>query len=138
MIHGEEMNLAQLEETLPNGFHDAKLTHFELDEDQGTAILQMRLLVSDPVEEASREVIKYKPAEISIKGLSVMEVPPELLQDQWSLLDVQGFIPNEKQWSTFANLDNDARQNSYSFFVHDWNTSIHMVASQAEVHWTAP
>jgi hypothetical protein len=129
------MNLAQIADILPNGFHDAKLIQFELDKGGSTAILQMRILVSDIVRESAGEPIRYKPAELSIMGLSTVDVPTEFSREQWSSLDVEGFIPNEKQWLRFATLDETARQNAYSFFIRDWNTFIHTVASNAEINW---
>ena len=129
------MTLAQLEEILPNGFHDAELLGVDLDERSGLAILRMRLLTSRPPEGLDEELIEYRLAALSLSGLLIFTAPEQLLQSSWSKLDVQGFVPSEQQWPQIASLDEESKHLAYSFFVHDWNASIHTVASQATLSW---
>ncbi len=129
------MKLAELEDTLPNGFHDAKLLKADLDESSQLATLRLELLTSLPVEPPAIEIVEYRPASLRLGQLSVFDAPDQLLRGNWSTLDVQGFVPTEQHWPRFRSLDDRSKQLAYSFYVHDWNNSIHTVAEDAELSW---
>jgi hypothetical protein len=129
------MNLSELAQTLPNGFHDAVISGMDVHEAAETATLYIRLLISLPPEESGVEIVEYKPAEIRLNGGVIVESSRPLLRDFGEEYDTQGCVPDDKQWPRLATLDKDSRHSAYSFFVIDWNAFIHTIASKAELFW---
>ena len=88
----EGMTFDELDGTLPNGFHDAKLLKLTLDYRQRSATLCMKLLVGGH-QSASPE--EYKPATLRILGLCFccieLPSPGEPFVPDGSPVNVSGF-----------------------------------------------
>ena len=135
------MTLEELDETLPNGFHDAEIFSFELDYVEGTATFHLNLLVGWP-DDPESERQAYQEATLLVKGLCFCSIdPPD---------STYPFMPRGKPiLVTGAKAKDDARPFvrdlvaklpagswCYHFFVDDWNTYINIAGRDAAVTWT--
>ena len=126
------MTLQEIEQSLPNGFHDSSIVGVRLDYVQRTAEIDMELWFSGP-DEADQE--KYRPATLFISELLyfVIEPPdspytsaaePSLVDGGSSeLAESQSRLPNPLPAGAFT----------YWFFVNNWNSFIHIAALTADL-----
>lgn len=126
------MTLSQLEDTLPNGLHDAFLMGLILSFDQGTASLKVRLLVSGNGEKA-----RYEDAEIRLGGLAAVVVEgPERVSSIPAPLGICSFETSEKHYPAFSQVPEEIRRLFHSLYVESpWNSFIHIAAASAEIVW---
>lgn len=134
------MTFEELENELPNGFHDAKILAVELDYAAGTARFRLSLLVGWPDDPPSQRD-EYQDAILDVTGLCFCSIdPPD---------PAAPFLPDGK--GVFATGDPAAADtltfldalrsrcpegaSFHRFFVHDWNTFIHIAARDASVTW---
>ena len=134
------MQLEQLVDSLPNGFHDAKLENINLDYVSRRATLQMQLLIGVPDGETQEERETYKPAEVHLSEVLyfVIEAPDSNYKYPTSKeLDIDAGRADEKSAPTPPiPLDQlPAGISAYWFFVSDWNSFIHVAAMGARLHW---
>ena len=129
------MTLEGLENSLPNGLHDAEVGRIAVDYEQRKARLELAVWVGnmdDPPEQ--REA--YKEGRIEISGLLflVMEPPDPKYPFETSDLRMDGCDMSK-------NLDSELLQSlpADSFFrspwVNGWNAFIHVAAKNAEIVW---
>ena len=130
------MTLEELEDTLPNGLHDAEVQRVTVDYGQRSLILELAVWVGkmdDPPER--REA--YKSGRIDITGLifQVMEPPdPKYPFKDSKELTIDGCNMSK-------NLNDELLKslpsNTFfrSFWVNEWNAFIHIAAKNAEITW---
>lgn len=131
------MTLEQLEQLLPNGLHDAKIASFARDLENETLALRVSVLVGlpdDPPELQDR----YRDAVITFSGvrLFVVECP-----DASSAFLAPGgvfFSIARSEPGTFSREIEDrlpSGTNYYSLYVLDWESSIHLAATELAFEW---
>jgi hypothetical protein len=134
------MTLEDLDDKLPNGFHDASIFSFELDYKAGIARFHMSLLVGWP-EDPDPERQAYQDATLVVDGLCFCSIDPPCSTER--------FLPDGKGiWVSGDPAKSDnlpslpdlaARCPSgtwyYRFFVHDWNAFIHIAGRDANLTW---
>ena len=134
------MTLDQLDRSLPNGFHDAKIFSLELDYVAGIAKFHLNLLVGWP-DDPEPECEAYREATLIISGLCFCSIDPPSAK--------YPFLPDgEPIRMAGAKAKNDAPPFTpdlvaqfpagswcYHFFVDDWNASINIAARDAAVIW---
>lgn len=130
--HLESMTIEEINQSLPNGFHDSGITGVRIDYIQRTAEIDMELWFSGPDDEDPE---KYRPATLFISDLIyfVIEPPghpntshgePSLVDGGSSELDqAVGQLPKSLPAGAFT----------YWFFVSSWNSFIHIAALHAEI-----
>jgi hypothetical protein len=132
------MTFRQIEETLPNGFHDAKIEHISLDYPAGALLMNMSILTGTPGESDQDE---YGPAELKISGLYFCSMePPD---------PTYPFNPNGKPLRVSGDscgrgsleISNLVRRlppgaSCYRFFVEQWNSFIYIAASDVQIAWS--
>ena len=135
------MDLQELEDSLPNGFHDSKLEGFTVDYVSRTAVLKMRLLVGTPDGATEEEREDYKPAELHLSDVVyfVIDAPdPNYKYAESKGLWVNAGRAGEGKGPaprvSYELLPK--RAFAYWFFVHDWNSFIHVAALGASLQWT--
>lgn len=135
-----EMQLEQLANSLPNGFHDAELEGVSIDYVSREATLRMQLLVGDPdaQSEAAREA--YRGAELQLSGLLylVIEAPDSKYKyAERRALRIDAGRADEKSAPKppIPLADLPAGVSAYWFFVDDWNSLIHVAAMDARLRW---
>jgi hypothetical protein len=129
------MTIDELEETLPNGFHDADLRNVHIDYEARIATLGMTVDFSDhdkKIATPAREV------DLIISGLQFLSIdlpdPRYPYEDRAS--SIGGFWHNEKvdalrKQELVAALPEGAFYNIT--FVDDWNSFIHVAGKHAEL-----
>lgn len=135
-----DKSLRQIEDQLPNGFHDAVLQSISLDLLSNTASLRMQLLVgeTDATSEEAREA--YRTATLTLEGLVyfVIDSPDSLGRP----LSAEGVRIDGGDATDRTNPRAPAPRTSlppgtfaHWFFVHEWNSFIHIAARQASLQW---
>ena len=134
------MTLDELNQNLPNGFHDAKLFSIQLDYVAGTAVLHLSLHVGRP-EDPESERERYQEATLNLNGLCFCSIEPPDPRYH--------FLPNGKPTPASGDpakadhlpslpaLSEQLPQDAwcYRFFLDNWNAFIHVAARNAEIRW---
>jgi hypothetical protein len=134
------MTLDELDQKLPNGFHDAQIFSIEIDYAAGAAKFSLGLLVGWP-EDPEPERERYQKAELFLTGQCFCSIDPPF--------PTYSFIPDGRP----IYVSGDPAQPDhlpalrelsakfppgtwcYRFFVHDWNGFIQIAARDARVTW---
>lgn len=126
------MTLEEIEQSLPNGFHDSTIAGVRLDYVQRTAEIDMELWMSGSDDE---DIETYRPATLSITELIyfVIEPPgvPNISHAEPSLVDGGSSELERPAYRLPKPLPADAF--TYWFFVNNWNAFIHVAALNAEI-----
>jgi hypothetical protein len=132
------MKFQDLEDSLPNGFHDAKLKNVSIDYVERLLTMQMELLVGTP-EAADRE--EYRTATLTATGLYFCVIePPDVkypLITKHSPIGISG----DDGWPDMltdlaAGLAGTNPDFTYHrFFSDDWNSFIYVAADNVEMSW---
>jgi hypothetical protein len=130
------MTLEGLENTLPNGLHDAEVQRIVLNYERRTATLDVAVWVGDMDDPPERREA-YKNGRVEISGLLflVMEPPDPKYPFNRSCLTVDGCDARENLGSEFLRTlpaDSFVR----SLWVDEWNAFIHIAAENVELVWT--
>jgi hypothetical protein len=134
------MTLEELDHTLPNGFHDAKIFSFQIDSVRGIATFHLNLLVGWPDDpEPGRGA--YQKATLVVRGLCLFSIdPPDFkypfLPGGKPIL-VTGSSPKPGAAPFVPELLAKFPTGtwSYLFYVDDWNSCINIAAHDATVTW---
>jgi|SRR5271154_2495558 hypothetical protein len=134
------MTLDELDQALPNGFHDAEIFSYELDFVGAIAKFHLNLLVGWPDDpEAERQ--KHQEATMVVSGLCFLSIDPPASTYPFVLdgkpICVSG---DSAQTDTLPSLPDLAAQFPggtwcYRFFVHNWNAFMYIAARDAQVTW---
>jgi hypothetical protein len=136
------VQLVEIENSLPNGFHDAFLESVDADYISGRVLIKLRLCIGDPDASTEKAREAYKSANLELLDLVylVIEAPdPSSKHAEIKGLWIDGgeakpesdppmpvpveFLPR----GAFA----------YWFFVRNWNSFIHVAAMDARFHWSS-
>ena len=131
-----EMTLTELEDTLPNGFHDSVLNGIDIRLAEGQVVLRMDIDFSQPDGEDG----VFREAEIVLEGMQTIALdgPSRHLPPRATGLDIDCFTPTAKQYPGLAELPEEVRKNVHSLYLGgDWNSYIHLAAKSARVVWTS-
>lgn len=134
------MTLEELDQTLPNGFHDMEIRSIELDYTAGIAKLSVRLLIGWP-EDPEPQCQEYQDAVLTMSGMCFCSIdPPDpkypFLPDGGLLLST-GDPAKPDHLPSLVELSSSFPEGvwCYRFFVDDWNAFIHVAARDAQVTW---
>ena len=128
------MTLEEMEETLPNRFHDSEIRAILVDCAQRTATLERSVVGDLDAPPEKREV--YKEATLVVSGvlLSVLEPP----QPDYPFSEARGLRVNSCDASRSLDRALVAKlptNSSGAFFVNQWNAFIHIAGRNAEIAW---
>jgi hypothetical protein len=131
------MTLADIEELLPNGFHDAEIEKFIWDYRTNSASFTMELWVAEDGDQ-SPEV--YRKGRLDLKEIVfIMIDTPDIKPYKASLgtLRIDGLATTESILPNLAALTETVTPyvNAYSFYVDNWNSYIHIAAKESELIW---
>jgi hypothetical protein len=129
------MTLEELENTLPNGLHDAEIQRMAVDYEKRKVTLELAVWVGNMDDPPERREA-YKSGRIDISGLLflVMEPPDAKYPFKTCDLTVDGCDMSK-------NLDSELLRSlpADSFFrslwVNEWNAFIHIAATSADLTW---
>jgi hypothetical protein len=134
------MTLEELDEQLPNGLHDAKLRSITHDYERGTLTLCVEVLTGLP-ENPPTTRSAYRDAVISFIDVFICHIEQP---ENERIVGVRGSVWF-RYWRTEAGIllpkisdhfPTDAL--SYTLFILDWESSIHIVASDVSFSWAEP
>jgi hypothetical protein len=135
------VTLQELEDNLPNGFHDAKIFSFELNYVEGIAKFHMNLLTGWP-DDPEPERQAYQEAFLVVSGLCFCSIDPPssmypFLPDGKPIL-VSGDPAKSDHLPSLADLTSKFPSGAWChrFFVVDWNAFIHVAGLNAELTWS--
>jgi hypothetical protein len=134
------VQLVEIENSLPNGFHDAFLESVNIDYTSRRGLIKLRLWVGelDAATEAEKEA--YKSAELELLDLVylVIDAPDPGSE----------YAKAKEVWIDGGEAKADSAPTApvpvdllprgafaYWFFVRDWNSFIHVAAKDAKLQW---
>jgi hypothetical protein len=130
------MTIDELENTLPNGLHDAEVQRMSVDYARRSLALELTIWVGsidDPPEH--REA--YKTGRLEIGGLIFLIMEPPDARYPYRVekrLTIDSVDPrNSLNPELLASLPGDAF--CHSLFVFQWNTCMHFAGNHAELTW---
>ncbi len=133
------MTMDELAASLPNGFHDARLSTLSVDYSNREAVLNLDIWVGNLRAKADDDRETYRQAQISLSGLLFwVSEPPDAAypyqHDGPLMIDVGAMQDFAKPASiTLPPIPNDAFANW--IFVRDWNAFIFLAAKGARLAW---
>jgi hypothetical protein len=133
------VNLAEIESTLPWGFHDAHVERIEIDWPRARLSLTLRLMMTERQEMDQR-------ARVDVAGLIYCSIDAPMIDPKGGYYDP---TPESGLWvdSGEGAPDSEARARLpatpagcflHWFFVQNWNRFIHVCARDAELVWLEP
>jgi hypothetical protein len=131
------MTFEQLDEFLPNGFHDAMIEKIAIDYAQRSADLLMKLWVGTP---DSANLEEYRSATLNVTGLGYIAIdspdPKYPFMRPGAALDVAGYSEDSESFPLEAlRPAMPTAVSCYRFFVHDWNAFVHIAAEDVQLSW---
>lgn len=134
------MNLDELDQRYPNGLDDARIGRIVVDYQNRTAAIHLDLRGNLP-DSPERDV--YSQAVLQLAGLYYFSMEPpdseHLLAGRATKLTVDGLAEDPNEFPPFATLRPTMKARAFCcrFYVHEWNSFIHIAAEDAELRWTA-
>jgi hypothetical protein len=139
------MTLAELDSTLPSGFHDCALKGFSIDYEHRSARIDMSLKVGE--HDGPREQRDdIRDAQIEISGIVFFVIDPPSSARGYDLTSPgELWIADSYETRSIPeftkaidnNLLNVVPADAFvqSFFVQDWNSYIHIAARDCAMKW---
>ena len=132
------MTFGQLDQELPNGFHDAEVHSITLDYFSGTVTLDVDFWVGD-LDSPNRE--DHRRGMLTATGLLFCSIePPDpsypFLPDG-APITVSGDSADSDTFPALAGLSHrfPAGSSCYRFFVNGWNSFIYIAATDVQISW---
>jgi hypothetical protein len=124
------MTIEELEETLPNGFHDSQIVSISVNFLVGTCCIELDVDHDDPDPDV------FKRMKLQLKDVSLVAIePPDPKIDLSTKETVwaSGHPTSEKILPALDSYRKSAPPNTffYSFFLHELNCHIHLGAKEA-------
>jgi hypothetical protein len=129
------VTLEELEDSLPNGFHDAILLQCTADYEGRRAEFTFRVDISEPEQPEGR-----RDARVVLRGLEFFAIDPPPSGSQ-RLGDMDLLVsagPGQPDTARLPHLTIPDGTFAHWFFVSSWNSFIRVVAREAELHWLSP
>ena len=132
------MTFEELDQRYPNGFVDAEITSLILDYQNRTATLYLNLRGNSP-DSPDRNV--YERAVLIAREFYYFSIEPpdpdHLFYPKRSRIEVNGYSEDPSQFPLFEQLKPKLSAGAFCcrFFVHDWNSFIHIAARDAQFSW---
>jgi hypothetical protein len=135
---GTGMTFEELDMRFPNGFVDAEITGLGLDYQDRIATLSLNLRGNSPDSANSQE---YKRAVLTLQGFYYVSIDPpdsaHLFHPDWTKITVDGLPEDPQHFPLYEQLKPTLQVDAFycRFFVHDWNSFIHLAAKSAQFSW---
>ncbi|MGB8031929.1 MAG: hypothetical protein WCF30_19930 [Terracidiphilus sp.] len=131
------MTLEQLEQELPNGLHDAQILSIKRSFEEESLILEVRILVGLP-DNPPETRSEYRKAVITFTGVKLFIVESPDASSAFLAPGGVWFSAGRSEPGTFSpELEEKLgfSADSYSLFILDWQSSIHIAASDVSFAW---
>jgi hypothetical protein len=131
------MTFEELDQRFPNGFDDAEIISLTLDYQNRTAQLQLNLR-GNPPDSPNRD--EYQRAVLLLNGFYYFVIEPPDADHLWyprRSIQVNGYPEDVSQFPLFEHLKPKLSGDAFCcrFYVHDWNSFIHIAAKDAQFSW---
>lgn len=132
------MTFEELDSKFPNGLDDAEITYITVDYAKRTAKFQFNMRGNLP-ESPDRDV--YSKAVLTTHDVHYLSIEPpdaeHLFGTKRQKITVDGLPEDANSFPLFKQLSPKMPSEAFfcRFFVHDWNSFIHIGASSAEFSW---
>jgi hypothetical protein len=131
------MTFEDFERKFPNGLDDAEIFSMSLDYQYRRAKVELTLRANPP-ESPDRD--QYQRAVLLLKGFYYFVIEPPDADHLWyphRPIQVDGFPEDGSEFSPFDNLKSKLPADAFCcrFYVHDWNSFIHVAARDAQFSW---
>jgi hypothetical protein len=128
------MTFEELDQRFPNGFVDAEITGLDLDYQNRMAKVFLNLR-SNPPDSPNRD--EYQRATLVLNGFYyfVIEAPdPDHLWYPQRSIQIDGLAEDDSQYRLAGLLKSKQPKDAFCcrFYVHDWNSFIHVAAKDAQ------
>jgi hypothetical protein len=138
-IQVNSVTLEELENSLPNGLHDAEMQRVCIDYRQRTMTIDMSVFVGDvdaPLEK--REA--YREATLVISGLQFAAIDPTDARYPFTSPGASRIDSCDMKKNLDPGLLQAVPEECFvgSLFVNDWNAFVHLAGLSAVIHWKAP
>ena len=133
------MTLEQLEQELPNGLHDAQIISIKRNFENESLILDVRILVGSP-DAPPETQSEYRNAAISFTGVKLFTVESPDASSAFSAPGGVWFSAGRSKSGTFSpEIEKELAgcKETYSFFILDWESSIHIAATDMTFAWSS-
>jgi hypothetical protein len=134
------MIFEELDQRFPNGFVDAHITSISVDYQKHTATLHL-IMRGNAADSPDFDV--YAPAVLTARKIYYVAIEPpdsaHLLGPEREKITVDG-LSEDMNDPHFGQFKSKLPVGVFCcrFFVHDWNSFIHIGAAEAEFSWEAP
>jgi hypothetical protein len=134
------MTFEELDLRFPNGFSDAEITNLTVDYGKRILTLQLNLRGNSP-DSPDHDV--YTRAVLKARGIYYVSVEPpdpnHLFGPEREKITVDGLPEDPHNFPLFGHLKPKLPVGAFCcrFFVHDWNSFIHIGAADAELSWAS-
>jgi hypothetical protein len=135
------MTSEELDQRFPNGLVDAEITGLAVDYSNRSAMLRMKLRCSPP-DSSDRDV--YTPAVLTVREIFYLSIEPpdleRLFSAKRSTITVDGLPENPEEFLLLGHLKSRLPAGAFCcrFYVHDWNSFIHLAAGSADFSAVQP
>jgi hypothetical protein len=132
------MTLEELENVLPNGLHDARVSRIAIDYEKRQLAIDLEVWVGETGSDADELREAYRPGQVLIHGLvfAVLEPPdPRYNFSNSAALTIDGC---DMRKNLSAELTSSLPADAFfrSLWVNQWNAFIHIGARNVELVWT--
>ena len=133
------MTFEELDALYPNGLDDAYVDSIRVEYQSRTAELHLNLRGNPP---GSQNEDEYQRAILLLRGLYYLVIEPPDTDHLWypvRSIQVNGYTEDAGQFPLFARLKARLSPAAFCcrFYVHDWNSFIHVAAADAQFSWVA-
>ena len=133
------MTLEELENSLPNGLHDAAISDIAIDYKAKQAKLKLEVWVGDLDSEEDEIREAYRKGELILSGLVYFVIEPPDPTYKYNAEDAitvgAGSAKDKIKASVQLPQDLPSDVFAYWFFVHEWNSFIHVAAKDTKLEW---
>jgi hypothetical protein len=133
----EQGSLREIEDFLPNGFHDARLREFFVSFSQREVKFHLEIFVGDPdaSEEDGKE--RYRNATLLLRDVYyfVVDFPPDKTDFPIHAPRIDGGAADEASPDTASRKLPPPGTFAYWFYIQDCNGFIHFAAKTALFQW---
>lgn len=132
------MTFDELDQRFPNGFDDAEITNLTVDYRDRIVALELNLRGNLPDSPNSQE---YGRAVLTLRGFYYFSIEPpdpdHLFYPGRAKIVVDGLPEDPRQFTLFEHLKPKLPMGAFCcrFYVHDWNSFIHIASRDARFSW---
>ena len=135
------MTLEKIDESLPNGLHDAMLLGLEIDYVHQFAVFKTNVLVGSPDEPVGIRD-RYRLGALTFSGLVFIVIDPPAANSAFLQPGAETFSWSRLEAAESPQLaelvPSDPNMQAYSLYVLSWYSSIHLAARDVTFVWSEP